>query len=447
MRYSYSTSLFILIILAMNGLSCSAAGSRHRAKFDALKSFFDKGSQSIGIAGMNFDYKENLAQIQTMDTLDLQMRFFTTIRQQLQDIDRSKLESADQIDYDQIAYEVGLNEQRITLEKAFREQHMDIPPAGLYPLDSRWYDYYVRFYTSTDITPDQLYAFGEKEVARVKAEIERIQAQMGYAQQTGAFYKMLEADSFYLADSLGIMTRYQEISQTVLRHLSLLFCDTDIAKLTFMEWPGANKYTPPGYYSPAGDNKYGKPVFFFNFYNGRHNIRAMDWLYMHEGVPGHHYQWSIRAKLPQSAPFKQLFFYPGNAEGWAAYIEYYGKEMGLYRDPYSELGKWEWDLVRSVRVLIDVGIHHKGWTHEQALQCWMQNITGQDDIAEREVTRCTNWPAQALSYKVGAQKIMELRDSMQARQGRNFDIRKFHSRFLSYGNIPMQVIERDMLLR
>ena len=95
--------------------------------------------------------------------------------------------------------------------------------------------------------------------------------------------------------------------------------------------------------------------------------------------------------------------------------------------------------------MIDVGIHYKGWTHEQALACWKNNIPGQDAIAEREVTRCTNWPAQALSYKVGAQKIIELRDTLAKKEGIKFDIKKFHSRYLSYGSMPLEVIEKDML--
>jgi uncharacterized protein (DUF885 family) len=109
------------------------------------------------------------------------------------------------------------------------------------------------------------------------------------------------------------------------------------------------------------------------------------------------------------------------------------------------LGKWEWDLVRSTRILIDVGIHHLGWTREQAMDCWRKNIPGQDAIAEREVIRCTNWPAQALSYKVGAQKIMEIRDKLQKKQGAKFDLRKFHAQYLSYGIMPVEVIEKDML--
>ncbi|MBS1594824.1 MAG: DUF885 domain-containing protein [Bacteroidetes bacterium] len=442
MRF-YNIILPVVILLA--ALSCSSSGHNDSQKFNALKSSFDTGYQAIGIRTMGFDYKENLAHIQTMDTLDLQRHFFATIRQQLRGIDRSALKGADRVAYDQIDYEITLNKQRIDLEKAFSNEHTSIPAGGLHALDKKWYEYYIKFYTSIEVTPDQLYAYGEREVKRVKKEINRIQIQLGYGHDEVGFYRMLQSDSFYLTDRSDIMKRYTRIGQTVSEHLGHLFLDTDIAPLTFMEWPGANKQTPPGYYSPAGDNQYGKGVFFFNFYNGRHSKRSMDWLYMHEGVPGHHYQWSTRARLPQPDSFRQLFFYPGNVEGWAAYIEYYGKDMGLYSAPYTELGKWEWDLVRSVRILIDVGIHYKGWTHEQALLCWKQYIYGQDDIAEREVTRCTNWPAQALSYKVGAAKIMELRDTLRKRQGSAFDIRKFHAQFLSYGNIPMQVIEKDML--
>ncbi len=435
------------MLLAAVCVSCSYPPASHNnaSRFSELLSDFDRGYQAIGISGMVFDYKENLSHIQTRDTLGMQQHFFQKISTRLAAIDRSSLSAADRINYDQISYEVAINEERLRLEEAFMTSHATVPDGGLYALDGAWYQYYIRYYTSTDATPDQLYSFGESEVKKVKGEISLIQKRLGYKNDSIGFYRMLHADSFYLTDEAQIRQRYEDISRTVYSNLRNLFMDTDIAPITFMEWPQANKFIPPGYYSPASDNKYNRGVFFYNFSERRHNIRSMEWLFLHEGVPGHHYQWCTRSKLPQQAAFKQLFFYPGNVEGWAAYVEYYGKDVGLYRGIYTELGKWEWDLVRSVRILIDVGIHHKGWTHEQALQCWRQNIPGQDEIAEREVTRCTNWPAQALSYKVGAQKIIELREALQKREGPGFDLRKFHARYLSYGNIPLDVIRKDML--
>ncbi|MCW3125905.1 MAG: hypothetical protein JWO03_1563 [Bacteroidetes bacterium] len=407
---------------------------------------FDKQYQGLNIPGVEFDYRENLKHIAAGDSLNKQAAFFADIKKQLSAINRTKLNAPNKVNYDQIAYECSINAERTGLEKSFVSDPLHaIPANGLSSLDKGWYLHYIRYFTSTEITPDELYAFGEKEVAHIHSEIHAIQKQLGYEHDSAGFYKKLQSDDFVLTDKPEIIKRYEAIKATVYKNVGHLFIDTNVADVAFMEWPNANKFTPPGYYSPKKDNAVGTAVFYFNFSEGRHNTRSMDWLFMHECVPGHHYQWCMRDKVTSHPAFKEQFFYPGNVEGWAAYIEYYGKEMGLYQDAWSYLGKWEWDLVRSTRILIDVGIHHKGWTKEKAIACWKQNIPGQDAIAEREVTRCTNWPAQALSYKVGAQKIIEMRDALKQKQGKDFDIRKFHTQYLSYGNIPMELIEKDMV--
>jgi uncharacterized protein (DUF885 family) len=195
-------------------------------------------------------------------------------------------------------------------------------------------------------------------------------------------------------------------------------------------------------YINRSSNAYGKDVFQFNFFTKKYNKRAIEWLYMHEAIPGHHLQFSIGK---QHNVFEELFYYPGNFEGWGCYVEYFGKDVGLFKEPYSYLGKWEWDLVRSARLVIDVGIHYYGWNREKALQYWKQTIPDQDDIAEREVTRVTNWPGQALSYKVGASRIFK----MQAEWEKKYPgkpLREFYQRFLSMGRLPLSVIEQNIIV-
>jgi uncharacterized protein (DUF885 family) len=223
-------------------------------------------------------------------------------------------------------------------------------------------------------------------------------------------------------------------------HLAGFIGTDDIPPVFAMQWPGATAQTPPGMYLNHRYNSYGKDVFQFNFYSGQYNRRAIEWLYMHEAIPGHHLQFSMRAN---STPLQDLFSYPGNFEGWGCYVEYFGKELGLYEDPYMYLGKWEWDLVRSARLVIDAGIHYFGWTREQALAYWKQNIPNQDEIAEREVTRVTNWPCQALSYKVGADRIFKMQIKWQLKHP-GLPLNKFYHFFLDMGNLPLTVIERNI---
>ncbi|MDX5346499.1 MAG: DUF885 domain-containing protein, partial [Hymenobacteraceae bacterium] len=188
-----------------------------------------------------------------------------------------------------------------------------------------------------------------------------------------------------------------------------------------------------------------KCVFQFNFYGSQNNKRAMEWMFLNDGPPGHHYQASLREQLRSRPAFASEFFYPGNVEGWGAYVENYGKELGLYQKPEQELGKWEWDLVRSARVVLDVGIHYKGWSKEQALAYWKQNVPGQEQIADREVTRCINWAGQVLSYKVGEKVIKELLAARKATEGNKFDIRKFHDDYLKQGSLPLEVMQQALV--
>jgi uncharacterized protein (DUF885 family) len=183
-------------------------------------------------------------------------------------------------------------------------------------------------------------------------------------------------------------------------------------------------------------------TFFFKYYQNKHDWRGMDFLYIHEALPGHSYHFDWENLHVKNRPaFHQLISYPGYFEGWAAYCENLGKALGLYKSMYSEFGKWSWDLVRSVRIVLDVGIHYKGWSQKQALAYWKQHLPFRMDIAQREIDRVTRWPAQVLSYKLGEAKLLELKQRCEKELGKSFDIKKFHSLVLSKGQIPLQVME------
>ncbi|HYG49633.1 MAG TPA: DUF885 family protein, partial [Flavobacteriales bacterium] len=239
-----------------------------------------------------------------------------------------------------------------------------------------------------------------------------------------------------------LIKEFGMIDSTVRQHMKNFFGALQLPAVYPMEWPDATAFTPPGMYLNHTSNAFGKDVFQFNFYGGKYNTRAMEWLYMHEAIPGHHLQsifWQAKPGTVQS-----LFVYPGNFEGWACHMEYFGKEFGLFTDPYSYLGKWEWDLVRSARLVIDAGIHYYGWTREDALEYWKKTIPGQDDIAEREVTRVTNWCGQALSYKVGSDFIFNLKTEWMNRNPKKKH-KDFYLAYLKSGNIPLKVLERRLL--
>ena len=156
----------------------------------------------------------------------------------------------------------------------------------------------------------------------------------------------------------------------------------------------------PAYYAET------RSTFYYNYFDKPFNNRQVAWIYMHEAIPGHHYQIKFEEQLEKSK-IKNLFFYSGYREGWAAYVEELIHDFGTYTTKYDELGKWEWDIIRSVRVSMDVGLNYYGWSDAEALQFWQQHIKGQDAIAQREIGRMKRWPAQVITYKYGANQILQ----------------------------------------
>jgi uncharacterized protein (DUF885 family) len=405
--------------------------------FTAFKKQFINGYTKLNIPDMEYDYHDYFKSIPDADALSRQEVFFAEQEQKLKTIKANKQQK---LDYDHIAYEINFNRERTRLEKQWVNDGRKIPEGGLHQLNNYkdWYKYFIKKFTGTNMKPEEVYALGKIEVSKVQNEIKKIRLALGYADSI-AFYMHLQADSFYITDKTKLIKGFEEIDSTVRKHLNSFVENNDLSPVYAMEWPGAGQYTPPGIYLNRNSNAYGKDVFQFNFYGNKYNRRAMEWLYMHEAIPGHHLQ-SVYRKEDE---LQSLFLYPGNFEGWACYVEYYGKDVGLFSDPYSYLGKWEWDLVRSARVVLDVGIHYYGWTHEQAINYWKTTIPGQDDIAEREITRVTNWCSQTLSYKIGAHYLMQMREQWLKTYPLE-SIKEFHLQYLRAGIRPPEVIKMNM---
>jgi uncharacterized protein (DUF885 family) len=440
----------ILLFYGLVFLPFSIAFSRTEdPEIKARKFFeeFEKEYEKQQIPDFGFEYRENFRAIANLEKIASQKQFFERYQNELKQIDRQVLRHSSRYDYDQLEYELALNLERLRLEEQFRKsKNQTIPVSGLAALENgaAWYQFYIRYYTSTSLTPDQLMQFGEQEVARVQKEIRKLRAKMGFAKDSARFYQHLKSPKFYLTYGKEVEARYQQLQKTVVKNLAKLFQETEVPFVQIKPWPEAGPNTPPGYYHPAG-NSAEASTFYYNFYGEKHNVRATDWMFMHEGIPGHHYQSSLRNELTNQAEFSRHFYYPANTEGWAAYVENYGQELGLYQTPAQELGKWEWDLVRSVRVVIDVGIHAKGWGKERAIAYWKNQVPGQDEIAEREVNRCLNWAGQVLSYKAGEKVIKEMLATRKAAEGKDFDLRQFHADYLAKGSRPMVVIQKAML--
>jgi uncharacterized protein (DUF885 family) len=283
------------------------------------------------------------------------------------------------------------------------------------------------------VNPDELYLNGLEEIERVKQHIENIRAQTGM--DSAQFYLHLNDPSFFLSDETQVRQAFEQTKNIVLKNLGRLFTTTQIPEVNIQKGNNKALAQTPGYYS--------NNTFYYNFFDGPYNKRQIDWLFIHEAVPGHHYEASVSAKSNRSA-VQQLFHYPGFNEGWAAYTEELGKDLGVYQTPYDELGKWEWDIVRSVRVPLDIGINFYGWSDEKAIAFWKKYIPHRDDIAMREINRMHTWPAQVITYKYGAAEIMKWKNLLQQQQGDRFDIKAFHDRILQHGSLPFFLVERNV---
>ncbi|HWB25558.1 MAG TPA: DUF885 domain-containing protein [Chitinophagaceae bacterium] len=422
---------YIVIVLPLLG------GCKAQAGFDSFTNEFVKTYQSLHIADLQLSYVDNLQQLPNAAGIEKQMEFFNHCRAAIAKYKRQELTPSQQTDYDLIVYESKLNLEKLALcKKWLAVKPAAIPSTGLYtiPLGKEWYAWFLKRWVADEVTPDEIYAFGMKEVESVKKHIEDIRLITGMGEDS--FYTYLNNASFFVTDAKVIQHAFESVRDTVLHHLPGLFTTTNIPRVEIKQGANQALAQTPGYYNGN--------TFYYNLFDKPYNKRQFDWLFIHEAIPGHHYQFSITGKLKLSK-VQQLFYYLGYAEGWGAYAEYLGKDLGVYKTPYDELGKWEWDIVRSVRVPLDVGINYYGWTDEQALAFWKKNIRGQDDIAMREINRIKRWPAQVVTYKYGAAKILQWRDELQQKEGSRFDIKAFHDKILNHGTLPFFMVEKNVM--
>lgn len=405
--------------------------------FDRFSAGFVKGYNALKLPQLSLSYVNGLKEIQSADSVEKQLKFFTRIKSELQAYDPAKLNPSQRTDFQLIKYETGLNLERIVLEQQWLKiRPKEIPAGGIItiPNGKAWYAYLLKRWVNADVTPDQMYQFGLGEVERVKQHIETIRKETGLNEDE--FYKHLNDPSFFTSDPQEVQHSFEHTKAVVFANLHKLFSDTTIPPLKIKKGESRQLAQTPGYYDSN--------TFYYNLFDKTYNKRQYDWLFIHEGVPGHHYQSSIESATKVS-DVQQLFFYMGFAEGWGAYAEELGKDLGVYKTPYDELGKWEWDIVRSVRVPLDVGLNYYGWTDQQALDFWKKNIRGQDDIAIREIARMRRWPAQVITYKYGALQIINWREELKKEQGSKFDIKDFHGRVLDHGSLPLFMVRENVL--
>jgi uncharacterized protein (DUF885 family) len=301
-------------------------------------------------------------------------------------------------------------------------------------MGKEWYAYLRKAWLTMDTTPEALMVMGHSELNKAIVRYRALQERMGYAGRDKEFAAYLDSPAFkYPADATP-KADYEARQAIIYKNLNKLFPETLIAPPQIRQSDLGAALPVDGYYEPD------QRTFYFNKTGASYGRRNVDWLLLHESTPGHHYQGRYAEQQRGCTSTLPHGFYSAYAEGWGAYVEEFGAELGLFQETADALGAVEWDLVRSIRVVLDVGINYFGWSEQNATDFWQSKLPMLPSLAEREITRVRNWPVQAITYKQGSVLIRQLRRAAQLRQGVNFDIRVFHDAILKNGPVPLSIL-------
>ncbi|MCP4656828.1 MAG: DUF885 domain-containing protein [bacterium] len=301
------------------------------------------------------------------------------------------------------------------------------------------YRYLVRFYTTTEMAPEEIFELGLREIERITREMDRLRQRLKFTGDLAAFRRFLTGDRrFYHTREEDVFEDFAAIRTRVTGALPRLFGRLPAAELEIRRVESWRAATSAGafYESSAADGSH--PGIFYVNIRGAYPKNTMETLFLHEALPGHHFQVALAQEQQDLPRFMRFGYFGAYTEGWGLYCEGLGRELGLYTDPLQYYGRLVYDLGRASRLVADVGIHHKGWSRRQAERYLSERRLG---WALHEIDRYVALPGQALAYKVGERKILELRDRAQRALGERFDLRRFHDEILNEGPLPMAILE------
>jgi len=321
----------------------------------------------------------------------------------------------------------------------------DIATASL-PEGAAFYENRVRYYTTLDMNSDQVHQLGLQEVKRIRSEMNKVIAKVGYQGSFAAFLHFLRTDpQFYPKTKQELLKEAAYIAKKADAILPKYFGKLPRIPYGIQEVPAeiAPKYTTGRY---SGSNRSDEPGYYWvNTYAlDKRPLYEMEALTLHEAVPGHHLQISLNTELTSLPKFRRYSYISAFGEGWGLYCEYLGLEAGFYQDPYSNFGRLTYEMWRAARLVVDTGIHAKGWSRQQALDFMASNTALSLHNVTTEIDRYISWPGQALSYKIGELTIKRLRAQAEEALGKRFDIRSFHDAVLEHGSVPMLVLEQQI---
>ena len=302
----------------------------------------------------------------------------------------------------------------------------------------------IQHHTTLQLAPDAIHRLGLSEVTRIQGEMEQVKAQLGFKGSLPAFFNHIRTDPrFHPKSAEELAEGYARVARTVDGQLPRLFARLPNARLAIAPYPDyRGKFEAGGSYSIGSPDGHRPGVFYFNTYDlPSRFLSGVTTLYLHEGIPGHHFQTSLAEQDLALPDFQRFGDNAAYVEGWALYAETLGYEMGLYADPLQHWGTLDDEMLRAMRLVVDTGIHAQGWSRSQAVAYMLANSGMGRSDAEAEVDRYIANPAQALSYKIGGLTIQRLRREAEAALGPRFDLKAFHAQILGSGVLPLPVLE------
>lgn len=315
---------------------------------------------------------------------------------------------------------------------------------GSLPFGKEVYATYVKQWTTTDMTPEQIHELGLKEVARLTAEMEKVKTQVGFKGTLIEFFEEVrnkkELKPFTKPEE--VIANFQNIYTRIKPNVDKLFALQPKTKFEIRRTEAFREQTASAEYNQGTADGSRPGIFYVPIPDvANYNMYGDEDLFLHEAIPGHHFQISLQQENESLPDFRKFNWFGAYGEGWALYTESLGKELGLYQDPYQYFGMLGNEMHRAVRLVVDTGLHSKGWTREQAIKYSLANEAESEASIIPEIERYMAIPGQALSYKIGQLKIIELRKKAETKMGTKFDIKKFHEKVLESGVMPLALLE------
>jgi len=315
------------------------------------------------------------------------------------------------------------------------------------PNGREYYQVLIRYYTTTDMTADEVFALGQQEVDRITTEMEAIKEQVGFEGDLHAFFEHLrnKRELMPYTKAEDVVAHFNEIHERMKPNLEKLFDKKPKTPFEVRRTEAFREVSASAEYNPGSMDGTRPGVFYVPVPDAAsYNILSDEDLFLHEAIPGHHYQISLQQENDSLPEFRKLLGNSAYIEGWALYTESLGKELGLYTDPYQEFGMLSAEMHRAIRLVVDAGMHTQGWTREQAIGYSLEHEAETEASIVAEIERYMAIPGQALSYKIGQLKIRELRNKAEAAMGENFDAGEFHNEVLESGCLPLDLLEKKV---